>query len=283
MMSKRSVVQAVVARDREPAPLVLVVDGHRMLVLVDGADLGAEPDDILKLGVERVRQAIHAADDLLHVDIRLAEALAELLDDGVVELGLDEVQDAVGLDCPFGEALPDEELAQRILVVLAHDRLPGRFAFALQTLAEVSGRLIPELFDRPALLVSSTSWTPDENFSILFEALCMYEARARDVNAQGVEKSRLPTMLVILTGKGPLKAKYMNEVDKLQRGENDGGDGWKWVRCISMWLEAEDYPLLLGSFVFLFSVESVDFDGTKARLIWAYVFMQVRPDSDYSR
>jgi beta-1,4-mannosyltransferase len=88
----------------------------------------------------------------------------------------------------------------------------------------------------------------------------MYEARAREVNAQGVEKSRLPKMLVILTGKGPLKAKYMNEVDKLQRGENDGGDGWKWVRCISMWLEAEDYPLLLGSFVFLFSVESVDFD-----------------------
>ena len=77
--------------------------------------------------------------------------------------------------------------------------------------------------DRPALLVSSTSWTPDEDFSILLEALCMYEARARDVNTQGVGKSRLPKMLVILTGKGPLKAKYMNEVDKLQRGENDGG------------------------------------------------------------
>ena len=42
----------------------------------------------------------------------------------------------------------------------------------------------------------------------------MYEARAREVNAQSVEKSRLPKMLVILTGKGPLKAKYMNEVDK---------------------------------------------------------------------
>ena len=32
----------------------------------------------------------------------------------------------------------------------------------------------------------------------------------------------------------------MDDVEKLQ-------EGWEWVRCISMWLESEDYPLLLGS------------------------------------
>lgn len=45
---------------------------------------------------------------------------------------------------------------------------------------------------------------------------------------------------MIVTGKGPLKSKYMKNVEKLQ-------EGWEWVKCISMWLESEDYPILLGS------------------------------------
>ncbi|RXW16582.1 hypothetical protein EST38_g9275 [Candolleomyces aberdarensis] len=92
--------------------------------------------------------------------------------------------------------------------------------------------------DRPALLVSSTSWTPDEDFSILLEALGMYESRARELEATG--GSPLPKLLAIVTGKGPMKKKYMEEVGFLQRS-------WKWVRCISLWLEAEDYPTLLGA------------------------------------
>lgn len=98
--------------------------------------------------------------------------------------------------------------------------------------------------DRPALVVSSTSWTPDEDFSILLEALQIYEIRADEVSGQSSQnpsstKGKLPKLLVIVTGKGPLKDKYMKEVGKLQKG-------WKWVRCISLWLEAEDYPVLLG-------------------------------------
>ncbi|KAF8349862.1 mannosyltransferase [Amanita rubescens] len=99
--------------------------------------------------------------------------------------------------------------------------------------------------DRPALLVSSTSWTPDEDFDILLNALCMYELRAdqrfklesKDGEA---EQGVLPKMLVIITGKGPLKGHYMEKVAKLQKD-------WKWVRCISLWLEPDDYPVLLGS------------------------------------
>jgi len=103
--------------------------------------------------------------------------------------------------------------------------------------------------DRPALLVSSTSWTPDEDFSILLEALGLYEKRTIQLaSSQSTSHERLPKLLVILTGKGPLKEKYMKEVGKLQKS-------WKSVRCISLWLEAEDYPILLGwlkSFVSLF-------------------------------
>ncbi|KZT24677.1 glycosyltransferase family 33 protein [Neolentinus lepideus HHB14362 ss-1] len=88
--------------------------------------------------------------------------------------------------------------------------------------------------DRPALLVSSTSWTPDEDFSILLAALSAYEKRARE------RRGELPKVLAIVTGRGPLKERYMNEVGKLQ-------EEWEWVRCLSLWLEAEDYPVLLGS------------------------------------
>jgi len=38
----------------------------------------------------------------------------------------------------------------------------------------------------------------------------------------------------------------MTEIGRLQNGDGDG-DAWEWVRCVSLWLEAEDYPLLLGT------------------------------------
>ncbi|KAJ7293888.1 mannosyltransferase [Mycena rebaudengoi] len=88
--------------------------------------------------------------------------------------------------------------------------------------------------DRPALLVSSTSWTPDEDFSILLDALGKYDARA------AVSYGKLPKVLVLVTGKGQQRDMYMKQIGELQKK-------WKWVRCISMWLEAEDYPVLLGA------------------------------------
>ncbi|KAI0043879.1 glycosyltransferase family 33 protein [Auriscalpium vulgare] len=86
--------------------------------------------------------------------------------------------------------------------------------------------------ERPALVVSSTSWTDDEDFSILLDALGKYDARARE--------GALPKVLVVVTGKGPRRAEYMAEAQRLQRK-------WEHVRVVSLWLEAEDYPLLLGS------------------------------------
>ena len=95
--------------------------------------------------------------------------------------------------------------------------------------------------DRPALLISSTSWTPDEDFSILLEALSLYEenARARNESNTANEEGRLPKVLMVVTGKGPDREKYMTEVGRLQAE-------WRWVRCASMWLEPQDYPLILG-------------------------------------
>ncbi|KAI1785401.1 mannosyltransferase [Ganoderma leucocontextum] len=104
--------------------------------------------------------------------------------------------------------------------------------------------------DRTALIVSSTSWTPDEDFGMLLDALKEYEMRAR-ASEERPEAERLPKVLAIVTGKGPLKQKYMQEVQKLQIGHSGGASGeegsWRFVRCVSLWLEADDYPLLLGS------------------------------------
>uniref|UniRef100_A0A0W0F9V1 Chitobiosyldiphosphodolichol beta-mannosyltransferase n=1 Tax=Moniliophthora roreri TaxID=221103 RepID=A0A0W0F9V1_MONRR len=98
----------------------------------------------------------------------------------------------------------------------------------------------PELRpDRPALIVSSTSWTPDEDFGVLLDALKMYEVRANEINTRG-SREKLPKILVAVTGRGPERERYMAEVNELQQK-------WQWIRCISLWLDAQDYPVFLGS------------------------------------
>ena len=99
--------------------------------------------------------------------------------------------------------------------------------------------------DRTALIVSSASWTPDEDFGMLLDALKEYEHRARASEGRREEEC-LPKVLAIVTGKGPLKEKYMREVQQLQTGNEEEG-AWRFVRCVSLRLEADDYPLLLGT------------------------------------
>ncbi|KAL9835351.1 chitobiosyldiphosphodolichol beta-mannosyltransferase isoform 2-T2 [Geothlypis trichas] len=84
---------------------------------------------------------------------------------------------------------------------------------------------------RPALLVSSTSWTEDEDFSVLLRALEDYERFIE-------EGAELPALVCVITGKGPLKDYYNGLIQKLHL---------KHVQICTPWLEAEDYPLLLGS------------------------------------
>ncbi|CAG8581132.1 19461_t:CDS:2, partial [Cetraspora pellucida] len=85
--------------------------------------------------------------------------------------------------------------------------------------------------DRPALIVSSTSWTADEDFSILLKAAKRYD-QATDKLSQ-----KFPKLVFIITGKGPLKDMYEQEISKLSL---------KNVRIVTAWLPAEDYPLILG-------------------------------------
>ncbi|TIC59108.1 hypothetical protein E3Q03_03999 [Wallemia mellicola] len=86
---------------------------------------------------------------------------------------------------------------------------------------------------KTAVIVSSTSWTPDENFDMLLSALEVYENASK-------KNTHLPNILLAITGKGPLKAQFDERVSKLETG-------WTNVRVRTVWLEASDYPKLLGS------------------------------------
>lgn len=85
------------------------------------------------------------------------------------------------------------------------------------------------------LVVSSTSWTSDEDFSLFLDALVEYSASIAGDKG-------LPKILAIITGKGPQKEHYifrirqLNQENKLQN-----------VIIKTAWLNTKDYASLLGS------------------------------------
>ncbi|ELR03893.1 hypothetical protein GMDG_06427 [Pseudogymnoascus destructans 20631-21] len=84
------------------------------------------------------------------------------------------------------------------------------------------------------LLVSSTSWSPDEDFSLLLSALETYSARRSQTGS-------LPPIHAIITGKGPQKELYFRRIDKLKAdGKLEG------VTILSAWLTTGDYAKLLA-------------------------------------
>ena len=84
---------------------------------------------------------------------------------------------------------------------------------------------------RPGILVSSTSWTEDEDFSILIEALQSYEEAVN-------QREDLPQLVCVITGKGPLKQYYCDVIKD---------QDWKHVQVVTPWLEPDDYPKLLAT------------------------------------
>ncbi|KAH6673483.1 beta-1,4-mannosyltransferase [Halenospora varia] len=98
---------------------------------------------------------------------------------------------------------------------------------------------IPETMEQAAnimagktrLLVSSTSWTSDEDFNLLLEALCSYAASSK----------KLPPILAIITGKGPQKQMYLDKIAILKKVSK-----LRNVTICTAWLSTEDYATLLA-------------------------------------
>eukprot|EP00984_Skeletonema_dohrnii_P006106 scaffold2168_cov131-Skeletonema_dohrnii-CCMP3373.AAC.10 len=100
-----------------------------------------------------------------------------------------------------------------------------------------SEQIIQPRQNRPALLVSSTSWTPDEDFSVLLEAL--EKLHTLIMNASKSTPSSFPKILVVVTGKGPQKEYFLPLLHKFNEQH-------QYIKVITLWLEASDYPKLLG-------------------------------------
>ena len=86
------------------------------------------------------------------------------------------------------------------------------------------------------VIVSSTSWTPDEDFSILLESLLGYSQLATSSHPH------LPEILAIITGKGPQKAEFVATLNELRHAGR-----LKMVHVRTAWLSAHDYASLLGA------------------------------------
>ncbi|KAI5291267.1 mannosyltransferase [Ascosphaera aggregata] len=109
-----------------------------------------------------------------------------------------------------------------------------RFAI-LSSQAETTQYIQKIMDGRCELLISSTSWTPDENFDILIDALVSYSTLAT------TERDDLPFLGVIITGKGPLRQHYLQKVAALSaEGRLDR------VTVKSAWLPFEDYARVLA-------------------------------------
>jgi beta-1,4-mannosyltransferase len=89
--------------------------------------------------------------------------------------------------------------------------------------------------ERRAVIVTSSSWTVDEDFSLLLEAMKICEGATAAAGGAGV-----PPFLFVLTGDGPLRAIWEHRIAAL-------GLSPARVAVRTIWLGVEDYPRLLAS------------------------------------
>ena len=84
---------------------------------------------------------------------------------------------------------------------------------------------------RTPIVVCPTSWTPDEDFDLLLEAL---ERAERQLMKQ---PGAMPMVSVILTGRGPLRETFEQRAARRN---------FKAMAVKTAWLEPADYPTLIG-------------------------------------
>lgn len=101
--------------------------------------------------------------------------------------------------------------------------------FAMEDYFEEDIHVLKFKASKPLMLLSSTSWTPDEDFYILLESV-----KKLDNKLSELDKSMTH---ILITGRGPLKDKFFEDVRK---------SNLKHFKFISIWLESDDYPKILS-------------------------------------
>jgi len=102
--------------------------------------------------------------------------------------------------------------------------------------ADLDPRLASDGPDRPALVVSPSSWTVDEDIDLLLAALVDLDRRL--LLSMGVARAPAPRIVVALTGDGPLRARYLPRIGALALSA---------VAIRTLWLDAADYPGVVGA------------------------------------
>lgn len=103
--------------------------------------------------------------------------------------------------------------------------------------AEVWGRVAAQIdlgTTRPPIVVCPTSWTPDEDFDLVLEAL---ERTERQLAGDASGGSGPPALAVLLTGRGAIREAF--EARAARRH-------FRAVAVKTLWLEPGDYPKLIG-------------------------------------
>ena len=94
--------------------------------------------------------------------------------------------------------------------------------------------------DDVRFVVTSTSWTPDEDFQVLLDAIVAYDARASHLAATASSSARLPRLAIIVTGKGPQKEAFEDRI-------NATANSLTFVAFRTVWLDIADYPHALAN------------------------------------
>jgi beta-1,4-mannosyltransferase len=97
-------------------------------------------------------------------------------------------------------------------------------------------RLVDGGAERPALVVAPSSFSLDDDFDLLFDALGLFEARMRDEESSGA--GRCPELLVLLTGRGPRRDEVERKV---------AARAFHRVHARTLWLPAPQYASLLAA------------------------------------
>jgi beta-1,4-mannosyltransferase len=127
----------------------------------------------------------------------------------------------------------------KVNATVVYDRPPSFFAKpSLATANELWQRLAHDLHlgaRRVPLVVCPTSWTPDEDFDLLLEAL--ERAERTLVTIRGKGEAANPDLAVMLTGRGQLRSEFERRLARRALTR---------IGVRTSWLEPGDYPTLVG-------------------------------------
>lgn len=132
--------------------------------------------------------------------------------------------------------MPVHDRPAAIFQPLADDDAGARRSVLERVVPAQHRGLVPRILDGSVrLVVSSTSWTPDEDFGLLLDALVEYAAA-------GASRSAPAPLLAIITGKGPQRDMYVERVAALTAAGRLPG-----VTVATAFLPLGDYAALLAA------------------------------------